>query len=228
MPRPRSASDAQILAATMRAIGRHGPTKLTLAHVAAEAGLSPAALVQRFGSKGELLVAAARTGWSHAAHAFDRAESESGSPLGALEQALVHFQAGIRDRPELANHLAMLQLDVADPALRELAAEQAVHVRERIEALLRAAGARGELDECDPAELAATVHTAYNGALVTWAIEGTGALADWVRARVRAVIDPYRRTVEGHGHGPGHPVGPVEGPATAGTVVPPPRTERPA
>ncbi|MEV0505631.1 helix-turn-helix domain-containing protein, partial [Streptomyces spectabilis] len=51
MPRPRATSDTQILAATARAIGAHGPGKLTLAHVGAEAGVSPATLSQRFGSK---------------------------------------------------------------------------------------------------------------------------------------------------------------------------------
>ena len=58
-PRPRQASDEAILAAAFRAIARLGPAKLTLADVAAEAGLSAAALVQRFGSKRALLLATA-------------------------------------------------------------------------------------------------------------------------------------------------------------------------
>lgn len=193
MPRPRSVSDEEILAATMSAIGRHGPAGLTLAHVAAEAGVSPAALVQRFGSKARLLAAAAQAGSTYAAESFDRAEAASDSPLDALEDALVNFQSGIRDRRELANHLAMLQLDVADPDLRALAAEQARHVRRRIEALLRAAISARSLARTDPRQLATTIHTAYNGALITWALEGRGALADWVRQRVRAVVDPYRQ-----------------------------------
>ncbi|MET8542281.1 helix-turn-helix domain-containing protein, partial [Kitasatospora sp. NPDC004799] len=57
MPRPRTTSDAEILAATARAIGIHGPGRLTLAHVGAEAGVSPATLSQRFGSKRGLLLA---------------------------------------------------------------------------------------------------------------------------------------------------------------------------
>jgi AcrR family transcriptional regulator len=61
-PRPRQASDAEILAAALTAILRHGPVRLTLAHVAREAGLSPAALVQRFGSKRGLLLAVASGG----------------------------------------------------------------------------------------------------------------------------------------------------------------------
>ena len=44
-PRPRQASDEDILKAAFRAIARLGPAKLTLADVAGEAGLSAAALV---------------------------------------------------------------------------------------------------------------------------------------------------------------------------------------
>jgi AcrR family transcriptional regulator len=49
-PRPRTASDEEILAATHRVISSVGP-RFTLADVAREIGLAPATLIQRFGSK---------------------------------------------------------------------------------------------------------------------------------------------------------------------------------
>jgi AcrR family transcriptional regulator len=58
-PRPRQNSDQEILMAAFRAIAKLGPTKLTLADVAKEASVTPASLVQRFGSKRDLLLAAA-------------------------------------------------------------------------------------------------------------------------------------------------------------------------
>ena len=73
MPRPRSASDAQIIAATIAAIGRRWPAKLTIAHIADEVGLSPAALVARFGAKAGLLAAVAADGTGYADTAFDDA-----------------------------------------------------------------------------------------------------------------------------------------------------------
>ena len=56
-PRPRKASDAEVFAAAGRVMARVGPAQLTLAQIAGEAGLTAGALVQRFGSKRELLVA---------------------------------------------------------------------------------------------------------------------------------------------------------------------------
>ena len=55
-PRPRKASDAEILAAAHRVMSRLGPAQWTLTDIAAEAGLTAGALVQRFGSKHGLLV----------------------------------------------------------------------------------------------------------------------------------------------------------------------------
>ena len=56
-PRPRTVPDEQILGAAHRAMSRLGPARWTLAEVAKEAGLSPATLVQRFGSKRGLMLA---------------------------------------------------------------------------------------------------------------------------------------------------------------------------
>jgi AcrR family transcriptional regulator len=50
MPRPRTIGDEAVLRAAAGLMGRVGPGKLTLARVAEEVGLSPATLVQRFGS----------------------------------------------------------------------------------------------------------------------------------------------------------------------------------
>jgi AcrR family transcriptional regulator len=192
MARPRSVSDEEIVAAAVRAIGKHGPAHVTLAHVGAEAGVSAAALVQRFGSKAALLRAVSADGSRHAAAAFDRAESAHDSPLRTLQRALDSFAEGVSSRTELANHLGMLQMDLADEELRRQAAQQAKLVRSRIAGLLDAAVAAGELRSCDTTALATTVHTAYSGALITWAVEGRGSLSAWLRARLDAVLGPYR------------------------------------
>src|SRR5207247_1703558 len=66
-PRPRSTTDADLLTAAARAVSQVGPSRLTLADVAREAGVAPATLVQRFGSKRGLLLALVRAGSGAAA-----------------------------------------------------------------------------------------------------------------------------------------------------------------
>jgi AcrR family transcriptional regulator len=191
--RPRTRSDADVFAATFRAVGRHGPARLTLAGVAAEAGLAPSTLAERFGSKRGLLLAAARAGVGDVEATFARARARHAWPLGALRAALAALSRPVRSRAALAHHLAFLQLDVADPQLRRVAERHAAALRAAIRALLADAVAAGDLvADADPDRLARTVHVAYNGALVTWAIAGRGPLAAALDEDVGAVLAPWR------------------------------------
>src|SRR5207249_10372447 len=61
-PRRRKAEDADVFAAMVRVMLRVGPAELTLGAIASEAGVTAGALVERFGSKRQLLHAHARYG----------------------------------------------------------------------------------------------------------------------------------------------------------------------
>jgi AcrR family transcriptional regulator len=160
MARPRTKSDDEVLAATLRAVGRHGVARLTFADVAHEAGLAPSTVAERFGSKRALLLAAARSGLGPVG------EMEAESPT----EFLVALAGPVADRRAFAHHLAFLELDVADPEFRAVAAEHVAAVQARLRAFgLSAAEARA-------------LYVAYNGALVLWALAGEGALEDTLRA----------------------------------------------
>lgn len=190
--RPRTVSDEAILAAAANAIARHGPARLTLAHVAAEVGLAPATLLQRFGSKRGLLLAVANSGTEGLGQAFARARAGHASPLAALRAALTDLIEGIDSPATLGNHLAFLQMDLADPDLRDNAVRHSRELRQQIRLLLDEAMAAGEIRSGDSARLAQAVYTTYNGALLTWAIDGEGTLADWLRGDVDTLLGPYR------------------------------------
>jgi AcrR family transcriptional regulator len=191
MPRPRTVADEAVLAAAARAVSEVGPGRLTLAHVAAAAGLSPATLVQRFGSKRGLLLALARQGAQGWSDTFAAARAAP-TRLAALADALVALTATVRTPEAMANGLAFLQLDLADAEFHAEALAGHRAMRAEIEALLHEAAAAGELDGADVRTLAETVQTTYNGALITWAIRRDGELADWLRGQVDAVLAPYR------------------------------------
>lgn len=190
---PRTSSDNTILAAAVRGIGRHGPMKLTLAGVAREAGLSPALLVRRFGSKHRLLVAVVAHAVEATAAVFAAARESGADPLTALTDALVGLAEPIRGREELANHMAFVQLGLLDPELREHAQAQAHTVRREIAALLAAAADVGHLRPATDTEaLARAVQVAYHGSLITWALTGDGPPDAALRADVERVLTPHR------------------------------------
>jgi AcrR family transcriptional regulator len=191
--RPRTVSDEAILAAAAQAIARHGPARLTLAHVADEVGLAPATLLQRFGSKRGLLLAVANSGTEVLEPTFAKARGRHASPLATLHAALADMIAGIDSPATLGNQLAFLQMDLTDPDLRDNAIRHSRELRAQIQRLLDEAIAAGELAAGDSARLAQAVYTTYNGALLTWAIDGQGTLADWLQGDVNEVLRPYRR-----------------------------------
>jgi AcrR family transcriptional regulator len=173
-------TDAEVMDAVIRAVGRHGPARLTLAHVADEAGISPAALVQRFGSKRALLLAVGTHSAQRLHTAVDQAMTTTGSPLAGLRSVLTGLVEGIDSPRTLANHVAFLQLDLGDDDFRREAQRQARTLQRAIERLLDAAVGAGELPALDTRRLAVVIHTTFNGSMITWALAGRGRLDRWV------------------------------------------------
>ena len=189
-PRPRTTPDESVLAAAERALARAGPGRLTLADVAAEAGLAPATLLQRFGSKRGLLLAL-QAGWiDRVAQGFAIATRQE-SPSDALLAALVRL-AGEATPDSLANRLAFLHGELGDAEFQALARDEALRMREGIYRLLEAAVAAGELETEDADGLAQTVQTSYAGALASWTVFRIGELDAWLRGEIEAVLEPYR------------------------------------
>ena len=191
-PRPRLASDPEILAAVFRVVARRGPFNLTLADVAKQAGLSPAALVQRFGSKRDLLLAAAADAASGHAFLFAQAREKHASPLAALMGVADCLTLLGTTRDEVANSLAFFHADLADPGFRAHGRHGATTFQEGLRSLLRDAVAAGELRKCDVPALASTLFALIQGSLLAWAIEGEGELGAWVKSDVRALLKGYR------------------------------------
>ncbi|HVI05302.1 MAG TPA: helix-turn-helix domain-containing protein, partial [Sphingomicrobium sp.] len=75
--------------ATMRVMQRRSPVDLTLADVAKEAGVVPATLIQRFGTKRGLLLATCRTAPGCVPEQFAAARAKCDSPLKTLIELYV-------------------------------------------------------------------------------------------------------------------------------------------
>jgi AcrR family transcriptional regulator len=191
--RPRTRSDDEIFDAVLRAAANAGARGVTLADIAAEARLAPSTLVERFGSKRALLLAAGRTAADGVAAAFARTAPGEGSHLGALADALVLLSNGVRTRPALAHHLGALQLDIADRDFRGLARKHASALQTQLGRVLAGARAAGELvQRADPERLARTIKISYNGAIISWGISGRGPLEAALRDELDAVLAPWR------------------------------------
>jgi AcrR family transcriptional regulator len=192
VPRPRKVTDAEVYSAAMRAMSRLGPSELTLAEIAGEAGVTAGALVQRFGSKHALMLRMAEGAAAGTGMMFAGLRRRHRSPLATI-RAYAECMADMAPSPAaLARNLAYLQADLADPDLRIHVVAQARATRRELEALVGEAIACGELaPRTDARALARTVEAVVGGALLTWAFHVEGAARSWLRRHVDAVLAPH-------------------------------------
>jgi AcrR family transcriptional regulator len=193
MGRKKITPDEAVLTATMRVINRAGPSRLTLAEVAREAGLAAATLVQRFGSKRGLLLAVAEMAARGAEACFERVRARHRSPLKGLLAALDEF-AGMAETPEaLANNLAFLEIDLTDPDFHRLALENARATLAGYKDLFDDAVVAGEIVKCNTRRLARAVAAMAGGSLLSWAILREGPVKKFLRQDVEVLIAPLRK-----------------------------------
>jgi AcrR family transcriptional regulator len=196
MPGPQQkVTDEEVFAAVQRAMSRRGPHELTLADIAAEAGVTPGRLVQRFGSKRALLVALSERFSGSAAPIFAGLRAAHRTPLTTL-RGYAACMADLAPNPDaLLRNLAYLQVDLTDDVLRAHLVENARATRREVEALLDAAIAAGELRrDVDVPTLARLVETVIGGALMSWATYREGAAADWIGHDIDALLAPWLET----------------------------------
>jgi AcrR family transcriptional regulator len=190
VPRLKTISDADVIFATGRVLQRIGPARFTLSDVALESGISPATLVQRFGSKRALMVAFAKAEAGRAAAPFDSARRSTASPLGALWAALAGVSEHFRSREEVANGLAVLLDDLTDDEMRAAAALHAETTETAIRTLLDEAVDAGEVAGEKTDDLAKSVQAAWNGAIIQWALRGVGSFDRWLAPVLAPLLGP--------------------------------------
>jgi AcrR family transcriptional regulator len=178
MARRKTISDEAVLDAAAKVMFAKGPTEFTLADIARAAGIAPATLVQRFGDKRGLVVAAmTRENEGFAAEL-------AALPPGRSAQAVIQlFRRLFPDVGEFtgyfADQLLWLRQDMADPDLNRLA-------RARFQRLRAAIAARLPPLAIPADEAARLIEGQWQGALLQWGIEHDGRLADFIERNLRA------------------------------------------
>jgi AcrR family transcriptional regulator len=191
-PRPRKASDDDIFTAAYTVMQRVGPGELTLAHIATEAGVTAGALVQRFGSKRDLLLKLSERFAGGSAEMFGQLRQSHRSPLAVI-RAYAECMAGMAATPAaLIRNLSYLQLDLTDDDLRKNMVVSARATRAELQKLVRDAVAAKELLPATNArQLARTIEAVIGGSMLAWAYYQEGTAVKWIRDDLNAVLKPY-------------------------------------
>jgi AcrR family transcriptional regulator len=171
---------------------RRSPAQLTLADVAKEAGVVPATLIQRFGTKRGMILAFCGTAPATVAQEFTAARQRHETLVETLIELYAEGTSFAPTPEAMANGLAWLQNDLTDPDFHAITLEQFCRIRDETKKLLDEAVAARELRPCDTAQLARLVQHTNGGAMLAWAVYRQGSVANWVRREMRALLNPYR------------------------------------
>ena len=164
----------------MRVMSRKGPAEFTLAAVAAEVGIAPPTLVQRFGDKrGLILRALAQDNGEFAAAIAAAPRTRGRASVIALFQLLT---PDIQDPDVLGNGLLWLCEDFRDPGLNALA-------RARWRMRRAAIAARLPPLPISPELAARLLEAQWQGAFNQWGFFREGRLPDFVAGSLEAWFD---------------------------------------
>lgn len=190
--RPRRVEDDAVFVAMIDVLLRVGWPRVTLALIAREVGVTPAALRQRFGGKHELLVAF--YAWGTELVRANLAAADGPEPPLAALRAMVRAAVEPFSTPaQMVNAMSAFTEVATEPDLRELAAERVTLTLNKLESVLRRAIACGELASADAAQLAQQLHACMIGECLAWSLSGQGSLYEQVQAMVDQVLAPYMR-----------------------------------
>lgn len=193
--RPRQVEDEAVFAAMATVLLRTGWAHMTVQRIAAEVGVTPAALRQRFGAKYELFAAfyAWHTDRLKEAAAAGPAEDDDGPVVETLVAQARASVAGIETPEQMRNAMSPFTEIALTPEMRRMAGERFEAATARAAALLERARDRGEITGADPADLARRLRDAQMGASLAWAITGGRPIADELAETVERLLAPYRR-----------------------------------
>lgn len=178
MARPRTVTDDAILEAAMGLMYRDGPDALTFAAVGRIVGLSPATLVQRYGTKEAFLQAAMLRGWDQLdAQTAELDRTADVSPEGAVALLVSMIPPGMGDE-EHAMGLAVLREDMRDPVLRARGTAWRA-------ALAQVLGRRLSQDPREGRKLGLMLASQWQGAVIWWGFERLGDPAQVIGQELR-------------------------------------------
>lgn len=167
-----------ILDATLRVMHQFGRAGTTFASVGIEAGLAPSTLVQRYGSKDNLIRTAMLRAWDQLDNSTAAAdELAPAGPEGSVVM-LVVLSGDKTEQDAFADGLLLLHEDMRDPMLRARGVRWS-------EALAKALGRRLSSQTSEQLRLGRLMASQWQGAILWWGFSREGSLANYIEKELR-------------------------------------------
>jgi AcrR family transcriptional regulator len=196
MPRIKAQTDEALLEIALEVIRVKGPTEFTLSDISKSAQLSPATLLQRFGSKDKLLVSAISYANKKMQERFhlvvSQAQGSHSNPMEVLIEILIGLIEGTETPEQIAAGLDILKKDILEQDLNKVSVEHFLIRRQLLENLLLQAQAQKIIKAEAPTKtLAHGLDSIWQGTILLWAIEKSGVLNTLIRTNLMLLLNGY-------------------------------------
>ncbi len=175
MGRPRTIDDDSLLDAALLIVRETGPDSLSFGALAGRVELAGSTLVQRFGTRSNLLQSALLLAWDRLDGDTARAIDRAGDGTKGVIQMLTSLSGQYR-ADDFADQLLILREDLRNPVLRARG--------QRWLAVLTAA-----IEERLSAPIGQLVLTQWQGTLTMWAFQRRRSIATDVRRALEELFD---------------------------------------
>jgi AcrR family transcriptional regulator len=197
--RPRTFTDERCFEATTRILADRGTMGLSLAAVARDVGCTGPALSIRFGSRMGLLEAYFQWSTKREAERFRQVREQFSSPLDALHARFLlpteDRKEEVEDGPGNLAGLTMLLEAQNDERFRKSVLARTLAFQEELAGLIQEAVDAGELQGCEPLELAHLLLAGMIGANAIWSLQKD---RPFQQAMIRILddgLEPYRTNI---------------------------------
>lgn len=185
MPRTKRKTDREVLDALLPTILVVGIDRVTLKEMGAVVELSASTLLQRFGSRMELIEAALDRSTDMLEQTLAEPRPDGVSAQEGLVRWLADLAHPISDRRLLVGSFQVLGRDILVEARNGRARRHLGLVRRRIETGLIEMG----FDSASAGRNSVLVEAHWHGLVLQWAVHGEGPLDTWVRDGVLRLLE---------------------------------------
>lgn len=192
MPRKKKVEDSTILKIILEVIIKKGATTFSLEDLSKKTGLAPATLLQRFGSKKNILHKAIELSNQDLKVSFAN-KAINQSPLQEIIDIYLNLSIPFSSPIDIANGLDILKLDITEKKLNELTRKHFEIRRNKIKSLIVLAQENGEISSKeDSIHIAWNLECLWQGSIMLWALIGKGKLRLWLKERFFTYLKSHK------------------------------------
>lgn len=190
MPRTKIMADVAVLKLIVEVIIEKGATTFSLQDLSKKTGLSPATLLQRFGSKKNILHRAIELANEDLKQKLNNSASDSKSIIQQIINIYLDLSLSFSKPADIANGLDILKLDILEKKLNDLTRNYYKIRRNKIYTLIKLAQKQQEiLINHGAKEIAWNLECLWQGSIMLWALTGSGELKKWLKSRFTSYLN---------------------------------------